>query len=86
MSTNGFLSFISDDFIGQFSHISTAGGPGNLLDGYAISRDHTAEYVEGSLQIIPMHETLEMTLLEYRNNVSDHLPLDAVFRITEDDD
>ncbi len=84
MNPGNFLNFISDSLTG-FSHIGSH-GPGNLLDGYAISREHTSEYITGSLQIIDMHQILGLSLTDYRNTVSDHLPLDAVFRISEDDD
>jgi endonuclease/exonuclease/phosphatase family metal-dependent hydrolase len=81
-----FLQFISsDDLAGQFSHI-TSSGPGNLLDGYGISRSHTAEYIPGTLRIFPMHQAVGMGLLDFRAQLADHLPLLATFRITEDDD
>ncbi len=87
MSPGNFLRFVSsEDLAGGFSHISTSGTPGNLLDGFAVSRDHTSEYIGGSLRVFPIHRAFDMTLLEYRNQVSDHLPVIARFRITEDDD
>ena len=86
MNSNNFLDFISDSLSDQFSHISSSGGAGNLLDGYAISREHTNEYIADSVRIIQLHTVLGLQLLNYRNTVSDHLPLDAVFLITEDDD
>lgn len=85
LNSNNNLHFISDSLAGEFTHIGTS-GPGNFLDGYAIALGHTREYVAGSLRIVPMHDVMGMTLLGYRNAVSDHLPLDAVFVITEDDD
>jgi len=48
MNPTNFLQFISsDDLTGQFSHISSTGAGGNLLDGYAISQTHTSEYIAG---------------------------------------
>ncbi len=86
MSPTNFLNYISSaDLAGQFSHISSS-GPGNLLDGYAISQGHTSEYIAGSLRIFPLHQAFGLSLLAYRNQVSDHLPLIAKFRITQDDD
>ena len=85
MNPNDFLDFVSDNLADQFSRISNS-GPGNLLDGYAISRQHTSEYITRSIRIIQMHDVLGLSLINYRNTVSDHLPLDAAFRITEDDD
>ncbi len=85
MNPNNFLNFVSDNLAGQFSHIGSS-GPGNLLDGCAISREHTIEYITGSIRIIQMHDILGLPLIDYRNTISDHLPLDAVFRITNDDD
>jgi len=85
MNPNNFLNFISDSLANQFSHISTS-GPGNLLDGYAISRVHTTEYINRSIRIVPMYSILNMALLQYRNTVSDHLVIEANFRISRDDD
>ncbi len=86
LSPGDFLRFISsEELTGQFSRIGSSGS-GSLLDGYAISRQHTSEYIADSLQILPLHEILGLTLMQYRNQVSDHLPLEARFRITEDDD
>jgi endonuclease/exonuclease/phosphatase family metal-dependent hydrolase len=87
MSPGGFLKFISsEDLIGQGTHLRGDGSVGNLLDGYAVSNGHTQEYVAGSLRIFPMHRALGLTLQQYRNQVSDHLPVIATFRITGDDD
>lgn len=85
MNPGHYLNFISDSLAGQFSHIGSS-GPGNLLDGFAISREHTSEYITGSIRIIQMHEILDLLLIDYRNAISDHLPVEAAFRITEDDD
>lgn len=87
MSPGNFLRFVSsEDLVGEFSHISSSGNPGNLLDGFAVSRDHTREYIAGSLRVFPIHRALGLSLLDYRNQVSDHLPIVARFRITADDD
>jgi endonuclease/exonuclease/phosphatase family metal-dependent hydrolase len=86
MNPTNFLNFISDSLANQFSHISSSGTAGNLLDGYAISRQHTDEYIGESIRIIQLHTVLGLQLLDYRNTVSDHLPMEAVFLITEDDD
>lgn len=86
MNPNNFLNFISDSLASQFSHISSSGTAGNLLDGYAISRQHTGEYIAESVRIIQLHTVLGLQLLDYRNTISDHLPMEAVFLITEDDD
>jgi hypothetical protein len=59
---------------------------GNLLDRYAISCDHTNEYIDGSIRIFPMDHALRLTLREYALNVADHLPLIADFTVMEDDD
>jgi hypothetical protein len=89
MNPDGFLRFVSsDDLAGQFSHLDGTGDcdGGNLLDGFAISADHTGEYIEGSLRIFPMHRALNRSLCDFRGQVSDHLPLIARFRILVDDD
>jgi endonuclease/exonuclease/phosphatase family metal-dependent hydrolase len=88
MNPTGFLRFVSsEDLGGQFSHISNATtGTGSLLDGYAISKDHTEEYIEGTLHIVQLPRYFGITLGQYDTDYSDHLPLAARFRITVDDD
>jgi endonuclease/exonuclease/phosphatase family metal-dependent hydrolase len=88
LNPEGLLRFISsEDLVAPvFSHIGPSGKPGNLLDGYAISEEFTKEYVRGSLRVFPLHRALGMSLAQYANQVSDHLPLVARFRITADDD
>jgi len=86
MNPTNYLNFVSDSLKGQFTHISPSGKKGRLLDGYAISKDYTNEYVIGSIRIIPLHKILGLSLLNFRRNISDHLPVDAIFRITDDDD
>jgi len=49
-------------------------------------KEHTQEYVEGSLQILPLARMMGLTLVQYVDGVSDHLPLVARFRVTVDDD
>ncbi|MCI0456529.1 MAG: hypothetical protein L0Z62_06055 [Gemmataceae bacterium] len=88
LNPEGLLRFISsEDLVAPvFSHVGPSGKPGNLLDGYAISEEFTKEYVRGSLRVFPLHRALGMSLAQYANQVSDHLPLVARFRITADDD
>ena len=58
----------------------------NLLDGFAISRTFSTEYVRGTLQLFPMHWTMDMGREKFRTQVSDHLPFVASFRIDKDRD
>ena len=52
---NGLMNFISSwDLQDGFSHILKS-GRANLLDGFAISRKYSTEYVRGSLRLFPMH-------------------------------
>jgi endonuclease/exonuclease/phosphatase family metal-dependent hydrolase len=83
-----FLRFVTTEELaaGTFSHISSGGRPGALLDGFAISTNHTGEYVPDSIEVVPMHERLHRILRTYARDVSDHLPVIASFRTTEDDD
>jgi len=75
------LDFLSSwDLQESFSHILPA-GPANLLDGFAITRTFTTEYVRGSLRVFPMHWAMDMGLERFRGTISDHLPLVATFRI-----
>lgn len=78
------IDFLSSwDLQARFSHILRS-GRANLLDGFAITKNRTNEYVRGSLRLFPMHWTLKMGREKYRNNVSDHLPFVATFRIDRD--
>jgi endonuclease/exonuclease/phosphatase family metal-dependent hydrolase len=80
------LAFLSDSFIGQGSHLKANGEGGSLLDGYAITRDATVEYIPGSERLHPAHRMFGWAPPWYVQNVSDHLPLSARFRAEEDDD
>lgn len=53
-NSNETLRFVSTDALpGSTSHISGCNPlRGNLLDGYAISRDHTNEYLAHSLRLV----------------------------------
>lgn len=75
------MNFLSSwDLQDRFSHILPA-GRANLLDGFAITRRFTTEYVRGSLRLFPMHWTMDMGRERFRTRVSDHLPFIASFRI-----
>jgi endonuclease/exonuclease/phosphatase (EEP) superfamily protein YafD len=81
------LRFVSSEALtGQTSHIDGCNPlQGNLLDGFAISREHTGEYREGSLRM-PSFGELGRGCSSFLRDVSDHRPLVARFRITTDDD
>lgn len=87
MSPTNFLRFVSSDFlVGKPSHISDCNPlRGNLLDGFAISRTFTNEFIAGSTRIISVSK-LGTTCASFKKNISDHLPLVSEFRITTDDD
>lgn len=78
------MNFVSSwDLQDRFSHILSR-GRANLLDGYAISRKRNKEYIRGSLRLFPMHWTMDMGREKFRQEVSDHLPFVASFRIDKD--
>ena len=78
---NGLMNFISSwDLQESFSHILKS-GRANLLDGFAISRKYSTEYVRGSLRLFPMHWAMDMGREKFRKTVSDHLPFVATVRI-----
>lgn len=80
------MDFISSwDLQARFSHILEA-GRANLLDGFAISRSFSTEYIRGSLRVFPMHWSMDMGRERFRERVSDHLPFVASFRIDRDRD
>lgn len=75
------MDFVSCwDLQDRFSHILEK-GRANLLDGFAVSRTYSTDYVRGSLRLFPMHWTLDMGREKYKDEVSDHLPFVACFRI-----
>ncbi len=78
------LDFLSSwDLQDRYSHILPK-GRANLLDGFAITRTFSGEYIRGSLRLFPMHWTMDMGREKFRQEVSDHLPFVASFRIDRD--
>ena len=75
------MDFLSSwDLQDRYSHILPS-GRANLLDGFAISRTYSTEYIPGSLRLFPVHWALGMGREKFRKQVSDHLPFVAAFRI-----
>ena len=75
------LDFLSNwDLQARFSHILEK-GRANLLDGFAITRTYTKEYIRGSLRLFPMHWSMDIGRERFKDDVSDHLPFIATFRI-----
>lgn len=75
------MDFVSCwDLQDRFSHILDK-GRANLLDGFAVSRAYSKDYVRGSLRLFPMHWTLDMGREKFKDEVSDHLPFVASFRV-----
>ena len=75
------MDFVSSwDLQDRFSHILEK-GRANLLDGFAISRTFSTDYVRGSLRLFPMHWTMDMGREAFKDEVSDHLPFVASFRL-----
>ncbi|MGI9520615.1 MAG: GMP synthase, partial [Hyphomicrobiaceae bacterium] len=80
------MDFVSSwDLQDRYSHILPSGRE-NLLDGFAISRRFSTEYIRGSLRLFPMHWSMRMGQAKYRKEVSDHLPFIASFDISRDRD
>jgi hypothetical protein len=75
------MDFVSSwDLQDRFSHILEK-GRANLLDGFAISRKYSTDYIKGSLRLFPMHWTMDMGRESFRKSVSDHLPFVASFKV-----
>jgi len=75
------MDFLSSwDLQERFSHILPK-GRANLLDGFAMTRTFSQEYIRGSLRLFPMHWTMNIGREEFKNTVSDHLPFVASFKI-----
>lgn len=80
------MNFVSSwDLQERYSHILPSGRE-NLLDGFAISKKYSTEYIKGSLRLFPMHWTMGMGQAKYRDEVSDHLPFVASFDISKSRD
>jgi len=77
-----FMDFVSSwDLQERYSHILPSGRE-NLLDGFAISRRYSTEYIKGSLRLFPMHWSMGLGQASFRKKVSDHLPFVASFEIS----
>ncbi|MBL4628155.1 MAG: GMP synthase [Roseicyclus sp.] len=82
------MDFVSSwDLQDRFSHILDR-GRANLLDGFAVSRTHSRDYVRGSLRLFPLHWAMDtdsthpgMGRERFKQEVSDHLPFTASFRV-----
>ena len=75
------MDFISCwDLQERYSHILEK-GRANLLDGFAVSRTYSTDYVRGSLRLFPMHWTMDLGREAFKKQVSDHLPFVASVRI-----
>ncbi|MGB2202860.1 MAG: endonuclease/exonuclease/phosphatase family protein [Pseudooceanicola atlanticus] len=75
------MDFVSCwDLQDRYSHILSS-GRANLLDGFAVSRNYSTRYITGSLRLFPMHWTLKMGRAKFREEVSDHLPFVASFKL-----
>lgn len=86
MNADGSLRFVSSEALADsFTHIS-GGTPGSLLDGYAFTNVDPAEYRDGSVAIVAMHERLGLSLAQYAAQVTDHLPVLAEFDVSVDHD
>lgn len=75
------MDFVSCwDLQDRFSHILEK-GRANLLDGFAVSRTYATDYIRGSLRLFPMHWTMNMGREHFKDEVSDHLPFVASFKL-----
>lgn len=75
------MDFVSCwDLQDRFSHILDK-GRANLLDGFAVSRAWASDYIRGSLRLFPMHWTMDMGRERFKDEVSDHLPFVAKFKL-----
>ena len=79
------MDFVSSwDLQERYSHILPSGRE-NLLDGFAISRRFSTEYIKGSLRLFPMHWHMGIGQAKFREDVSDHLPFVGSFLLADKD-
>lgn len=65
------------------NYINKNGSIGSLTSGIA----HTAsEYKDGSASVVQLHDLMDMPLADFRENVSDRLPVVALFDTSADKD
>ena len=75
------MDFVSSwDLQDRYSHILKTGRE-NLLDGFAISRTFSRDYIPGTLRLFPMHWAMKLGQAAFRDRVSDHLPFVASFKV-----
>lgn len=93
LNPDGYLTFPTsselqarDGYGKVFSHISGGGSPGNLLDGMAIAKDHTTEYVSDSVEVVPVEFSFGGNLGRFKRSYTDHLPVLGTFVVEVDDD
>tara|TARA_R110002050_G_C8918661_1_gene511275 strand:- start:646 stop:945 length:300 start_codon:yes stop_codon:yes gene_type:complete len=78
---DNIMDFVSCwDLQDRFSHILKK-GRANLLDGFAVSRTYSNDYIRGSLRLFPMHWTMNLGRESFKKKVSDHLAFVASFKI-----
>lgn len=80
LGADDIMDFVSNwDLQDRYSHILKSGRE-NLLDGFAVSKKRSKEYIRGSLRLFPMHWAMDMGQAKFREKVSDHLPFCAQFQ------
>jgi hypothetical protein len=79
--TSNFHHLGGDDIMDFISSWDLQDRYSHLLDGFAISRRYSTEYIKGSLRLFPMHWNMDIGQERFRKSVSDHLPFVARFRI-----
>lgn len=93
LSPTNFLRFLTTEELCdpnglncEGTHIAR-GRVRNMLDGFAISRNFTTEYVAGSFDRIDLHTLMNKSLSSFvASDVADHLPIRAEFTISGPDD
>ena len=76
------MDFVSCwDLQDRYSQYSRPGARKIFWDGFAVSRTYSTDYVRGSLRLFPMHWTMNLGREAFKDEVSDHLPFVASFRI-----
>lgn len=81
LGADDVMDFVSSwDLQERFTHILKSGRE-NLLDGFAVSKNRSNEYIRGSLKVFQMHWAMNMGQEKFREKVSDHLPFCAQFQM-----
>jgi len=85
LNKSGHFRSVSHSMAGS-NYISKNGNLSVMTGGFAYTAADAVEYKDGSAGVVPLHQVMDMSLADFRQNVSDHLPMVALFDTSTDND